>query len=37
MSVVDSSIFLDVADVLGIGVPAIVEKDYWATQLLKEM
>ena len=37
MSAVDSSLFLDVADVLGIGIPAIVEKDYWATHLLKEI
>ena len=37
MSTVDSSLFLDIADALGISVPAIVEKDYWATQLLKEI
>ncbi|MCL6419452.1 nucleotidyl transferase AbiEii/AbiGii toxin family protein [Aestuariirhabdus haliotis] len=37
MSTVDSSLFLDIADALGISSPAIVEKDYWATQLLKEI
>ena len=37
MSTVDSSLFLDIADTLGISSPAIVEKDYWATQLLKEI
>ena len=37
MSTVDSSLFLDIADALGISAPAIVEKDYWATQLLKEI
>ena len=31
----DTSLFLDVADVLGIAHPAIVEKDYYAIQLLK--
>ena len=35
MSTVDASLFLDIADALGISSPAIVEKDYWATQLLK--
>lgn len=35
MTAIDSSLFLDVADALGISSPAIVEKDYWATQLLK--
>ena len=37
MSTIDSSLFLDIADALGISSPAIVEKDYWATQLLKEI
>lgn len=37
MSEVDSSLFLDIADALGISSPAIVEKDYWATQFLKEI
>ncbi len=37
MRELDSSLFLDVADALGISSPAIVEKDYWATQLLKEI
>lgn len=31
----DSSLFVDVADALGLGNPAIVEKDYYAVQLLK--
>ena len=37
MKTVDTSLFLDIADALGISSPAIVEKDYWATQLLKEI
>lgn len=37
MNTIDSSLFLDIADALGISSPAIVEKDYWATQLLKEI
>jgi hypothetical protein len=37
MNSVDSTLFLDIADALGISSPAIVEKDYWATQLLKEI
>jgi len=37
MSLVDTSLFLDISDTLGISSPAIVEKDYWATQLLKEI
>ncbi|OOZ12222.1 nucleotidyl transferase AbiEii/AbiGii toxin family protein [Solemya velum gill symbiont] len=37
MSTIDSSLFLDIADALRISSPAIVEKDYWATQLLKEI
>lgn len=37
MSTIDSSLFLDIADALHISSPAIVEKDYWATQLLKEI
>lgn len=37
MSSLDSSLFLDISDALGISSPAIVEKDYWATQLLKEI
>ena len=37
MSTIDSSLFLDIADALSISSPAIVEKDYWATQLLKEI
>lgn len=37
MSEIDASFFLDVADALGISSPAIVEKDYWATQFLKEI
>ena len=31
----DTSLFSDVADALGIAHPAIVEKDYYAVQLLK--
>lgn len=34
---IDTSFFLDVADSLGISSPAIVEKDYWGTQLLREI
>ncbi len=37
MSVLDPSLFLDIADKLGVSSPAIIEKDYWATQLLKEI
>lgn len=32
---VDSDLFLDVADALGMGNPAIVEKDYYVVALLK--
>lgn len=32
---VDSDLFLDVADALGMGNPAIVEKDYYVVVLLK--
>lgn len=31
----DSSLFLDVSDALGMGNPAIVEKDYYVVALLK--
>ncbi|MEQ4709808.1 nucleotidyl transferase AbiEii/AbiGii toxin family protein [Providencia huaxiensis] len=31
----DSSLFIDVADAIGLGNPAIVEKDYYVVQLLK--
>ena len=31
----DSSLFADAADVLGVAYPAIVEKDYYAVQLIK--
>jgi len=34
---IDTSLFLDIADSLGISSPAIVEKDYWGTQLLREI
>lgn len=37
MGSVDTSLFLDTAEALGISSPAIVEKDYWATQFLKEI
>lgn len=37
MSAIDPSLFADVADVLGIKNPVIVEKDYYAVQLLKEL
>ena len=37
MSEFDPSLFPDIADALGMSSPAIVEKDYWATQLLKEI
>ena len=37
MDTVDPSLFLDIADALGISSPVIVEKDYWATQLLKAL
>ncbi len=32
---IDSSLFLDVSDTLGMGNPAIVEKDYYVVALLK--
>lgn len=32
---IDSSLFVDVADAIGLGNPAIVEKDYYVAQLLK--
>lgn len=32
---IDPTLFADVADTLGIAHPAIVEKDYYAIQLLK--
>ncbi|WP_372811616.1 nucleotidyl transferase AbiEii/AbiGii toxin family protein [Pseudoalteromonas nigrifaciens] len=32
---IDSDLFLDVADALGMGNPAIVEKDYYVVALLK--
>lgn len=31
----DSSLFVDIADAIGLGNPAIVEKDYYVVQLLK--
>jgi len=34
---IDSSLFLDVSDALGMGNPAIVEKDYYVVALLKLM
>ena len=37
MPPVDISHFQDVADSLGISSPSIVEKDYWATQLIGEI
>lgn len=37
MTIIDTSLFLDIADALGISSPAIVEKDYWGTQLLKQL
>jgi len=37
MSTFDASLFADVADALGISSPAIVEKDYYAVQLLVEL
>jgi len=37
MSKFDASLFSDVADALGISSPAIVEKDYYAVQLLVEL
>lgn len=37
MTTVDTSLFLDIADALGISSPAIIEKDYWATLLLQEI
>lgn len=35
MEELDTSLFADIADALGISSPAIVEKDYWVVQLLK--
>ncbi len=32
---IDNSLFVDVADAIGLGNPAIVEKDYYVVQLLK--
>lgn len=32
---IDSSLFVDVADAIGLGNPAIVEKDYYVVQLLR--
>lgn len=32
---IDTSLFIDVADAIGLGNPAIVEKDYYVVQLLK--
>lgn len=32
---IDSSIFVDIADAIGLGNPAIVEKDYYVVQLLQ--
>ncbi len=32
---IDSSLFVDVADAIGLGNPSIVEKDYYVVQLLK--
>ncbi len=37
MSAIDSTLFADVADALGIKNPAIVEKDYYAVQLLNAL
>ena len=34
---IDANRFWDVADSLGISSPSIVEKDYWAIQLLDEV
>ena len=34
---IDSSLFLDVSDALGMGNPAIVEKDYYVVELLKSL
>lgn len=33
----DTSLFADIADTMGIGQPAIIEKDYWAIQLLSKL
>lgn len=33
----DSSLFVDVANALGLGNPAIVEKDYYVVQLLQHI
>lgn len=33
----DSSLFVDIADTLGLGNPAIVEKDYYVVQLLQHI
>lgn len=32
---VDTTLFLDVADAIGLGNPSIVEKDYYVVQLLR--
>ena len=37
MQEIDPSLFADVADALNIKNPAIIEKDYYAVQLLKEL
>ena len=34
MAQVDTSLFADIADMLKISSPDIVEKDYWAMQML---
>lgn len=34
---IDTSYFLDIADSMGISSPTIIEKDYYAVQLLKEL
>ena len=34
---IDTSLFLDIADSLDISSPAIIKKDYWGTQLLREI
>lgn len=33
----DSTLFVDIADALGLGNPAIVEKDYYVVQLLQHI
>jgi predicted nucleotidyltransferase component of viral defense system len=37
MAQLDASLFSDVADALGISSASIIEKDYWATQRLKNI